>query len=69
MGLVEAVMSQPFISIERELGDSRSVWWGNAIAADIMVCEYDGTESLLELGMVDVVADDEQDGRSLIAEF
>lgn len=56
MGLVEAVMSQPFISIDRELGDSRSLWWGTAIAADIMVCEYDGTENLL----VDVVADDEQ---------
>jgi hypothetical protein len=36
IGLVEAVINQSFISIEREFGVSESLWCGTAMAADIM---------------------------------
>lgn len=37
MGFVEEVMNQLWTSMERELGDSRSLWIGTAIAGDAMV--------------------------------
>lgn len=37
MGFVEAVMNQPSTSMERELGDSKSLWIGTAIAGAAMM--------------------------------
>jgi hypothetical protein len=60
IGLVEAVISQSLISIERELGDSESLCWGTETAADIMNWVKFGTQASAKALLVCAVVDVEQ---------
>jgi hypothetical protein len=60
MGLVEAVMCQPSISIARELGDSNRLCSGRATASAMRVSVYDGLWNVEECAAteLDAVVDD-----------